>query len=151
MFAIRTYSIQLVLIIFILIGSNTAMAQYCASSGNAGNGHYISETYDPEPGSPFNDQRVTGPGGYSNLTGGGARWTFNHGEQEQIAIVLSHPNTTINYRRYWIDYDQNGVFDASELVVDQTFTPPFNSSTYLSSTLASRRLIDSKQRKILGL
>lgn len=98
----------------------TSSLAYCSSSSNSSTYEYISNvTVTPQSGSAMSN--TSGASTYTDFSSNSAKYiNLNKGtSNNQISVTKAWANTTYNEAvSVWIDFDRNGVFDASERILN---------------------------------
>ncbi|MCT8338557.1 HYR domain-containing protein [Flavobacteriaceae bacterium TK19130] len=129
------------LFIAIFFGVNESNAQYCTTSGSAGNGAFIGEVCFPITSNPFNNCNQTNSGGnYGDFTGLGSRATYSPTptapNTNQVIVRVDRSNAGDYAYAAYIDFNQDQDFnDPGETVFTGSGSIPFGGGTSLNRTI----------------
>lgn len=93
----------------VTVNQNAPTACYCTPDNiNCGAGQIVTVTFET-----LNDSPVCDPSGYTDNTGTVASVSLTANQSYTMSVDLNSQSGTA-YVGYWIDYDQNGMFDMNE-------------------------------------
>jgi len=114
---------------YISVSADGGVGEYCEPSIERGTGNYVSNV---EVGG---FSHSSSGDNYSHYTGSSISLTL--GQSTDLSIETYARRSSETYIKVWIDYDQDGNFESSELIYEDNFTSPQSlSATFTPSTNA---------------